>query len=355
MAARVLIVDDEEAVRRLESQILDRSGYSCTLAASLAEAENCLRQMEFDLALIDINMPGGSGLDLAKSIRTHHPDVAALMVTGVDDLKVANTALESGALGYVLKPFQANELLINVASALRRHQVETENRTEREKLEQTVQERTTSAQQALALLEASQGDARSYQEETILRLARAAESRDTETGQHLQRMSRYCELLAQLSGLDPARCVSIRLASILHDVGKIGIPDRILLKPGPLTPHETNIMRQHTDIGHRILIGSKGDLIQLAADIAWTHHEKYDGTGYPRGLRGDAIPLEGRIAAIADVFDGLTSQRVYRPAYRLEKALTMMRGERGKHFDPHLLDVFFNSIDRVLLIKDRFL
>lgn len=194
---------------------------------------------------------------------------------------------------------------------------------------------------------------RASQEETILRLARAAEYRDEETGEHVKRMSRHCALLFQRLGHAPERVELIRLASILHDVGKIGIEDRILLKPGSLTPQEFDIMKQHVDIGHRILAGSDSELLQLAATIVWTHHEKYDGSGYPRGLAGDSIPLEGRVAAIADVFDALTSNRVYRPAFPLDKALNTMREGRAKHFDLQLLDLFLDPIDDVLAIKGQ--
>ncbi|MQB02461.1 MAG: HD domain-containing protein, partial [Actinobacteria bacterium] len=171
----------------------------------------------------------------------------------------------------------------------------------------------------------------------------AAELRDTETGAHIERMSRYCALLAKTIGTDKRRAELIRLASQMHDVGKIGIPDSILLKPGALTPTERTVMQAHTDIGHRILAGSRSELLQLAATIALTHHERIDGGGYPRNLSGDEIPLEGRIAAIADVFDALTSTRVYRGAILIKEALGIMTKGRATQFDAELLDAFFDA------------
>jgi putative two-component system response regulator len=217
-----------------------------------------------------------------------------------------------------------------------------------------VKDRTADLWDAIARLERAERDLRTSREETIERLAIAAEFRHDETAQHIQRMSRYCALLARNAGMDSERSETIRVASLMHDVGKIGIPDYILLKPGPLTPDERAIMQQHTDIGFRILAGSSSELLATAADIAWTHHERVDGSGYPRGLKGEAIPIEGRIAAIADVFDALSSDRAYKTAFSLVTAVEGMRKARGTHFDPELLDVFLNSIDEVLEIKEQY-
>ncbi|MGH2906276.1 MAG: HD-GYP domain-containing protein [Solirubrobacterales bacterium] len=190
------------------------------------------------------------------------------------------------------------------------------------------------------------------QEETIMRLSLAVESRDAETGSHIERMGRYCTLIAGKIGWEEDRCELLRIASPLHDVGKIAIPDAVLQKPGALTPEERVMMEKHAEIGHKILAGSDSPLLDLAARIALTHHEQWDGTGYPNGLQGENIPVEGRIAAIADVFDALTSDRVYRKAMSIEKALSIMTEGRGSHFDPELLDVFLGSIQEVLAIRD---
>jgi diguanylate cyclase (GGDEF)-like protein len=187
-------------------------------------------------------------------------------------------------------------------------------------------------------------------EETIRRLGHAAEFRDSQAGSHIERMSRYCTLLGRRLGLDDERCELLRVASPLHDIGKIAIPDEILFKPGPLTPEERAVIERHAEIGYRLLAGSQSELLELAATIAWTHHERYDGGGYPRRLAGEAIPLAGRIASVADVFDALTSDRVYRPAVPLEQALDLMRQGRGTHFDPAVLDALLDATPDVAAI-----
>src|SRR5437867_2889475 len=343
----VLIVDDEAPVRRLLGRLLEHNGYTCTLAADAREARLQFQENEFALILCDVNMPDESGLDLVKYVLAQNPNTAVVMVTGLDDPHIAQAALEIGAYGYIIKPFESNEVLIDVANALRRRRLEIENRAHRDELEQMVLQRTESLRHALKGLELAA-------EETIRRLAIAAEFRDDETARHIQRMSMYCALLARLSGLDHARCELIRIASPMHDIGKIGTPDHILLKPGKFTPEEFEVMTRHTDIGHRILLGSEAELLKLAATIAWTHHESFDGTGYPRGLAGAAIPLEGRIAAIADAFDALTSKRVYKPAYPVAQAVDLMQSHRGKQFDPALLDTFFGSMSQVTAIRNQY-
>ena len=255
-----------------------------------------LKETPFALVLSDVNMPGESGIDFTREVLAHYPETAVVMVTGIDDRSYAEIAIELGAYGYVLKPFKPNELIINVNNALRRRTLEIENRDHREMLEQTVLERTAALRETIAQLERSDTELRRLREETIRRLSWAAEFRNQETGEHIVRMSLYCALLARLAGLDAERAELIRIASPMHDVGKIGIPDRILLKPGRLTDDEREVMEAHTEMGHRILAGSEVELLDLAAEIALTHHERIDGSGYPRGLAGDAIPIEGRIA-----------------------------------------------------------
>ncbi len=347
----LLIVDDEDLIRRMLGRMLRRKGYDVTLAGSAKEAREALKAQTFELVLSDVNMPGESGLDLVHFITETYPDTAAVMVTGVDDPKIANTALEVGAYGYIIKPFETNEVLINVANALRRRTLEIENRRYRTYLEQTVQERTRDLQHAVVELEAASSELRNSREETIQRLARAAEFRSDETALHIRRMSLYCELLAKKAGLGDRAAELIRIASPMHDIGKIGTPDRILMKAGKLTADEFEIMRQHAEIGYRILNGSSSEMLQLAAKIARSHHEKWDGSGYPQGLVGEDIPLEGRICAVADVFDALTSARCYKPAFSVEKSRAIMEEGRARHFDPALLDLFWEHLDEFLEIK----
>lgn len=343
-SAPILVVDDEEPVRRAIRRIVERAGHECVTAGNVDEARLLLHDRPFALILCDVAMPGASGIELLDEVHAHFPDTAVVMVTGVDDAVLAESALNGGAFGYVIKPFEANEIRINIANALRRRELELENRCHRQRLEHLVEERTRRLHAALKELHSSQ-------EETISRLAMAAEQRDSTTGEHLQRMSRYCELVGRRTGFDDERCELLRLASTLHDIGKIGVPDTVLSKPGKLTDEERAVMRRHTLIGERILGDSHAELLQLASVIAVAHHEWVDGTGYPRGLRGPAIPLEARIAAIGDVFDALTSPRPYKAAMSLDEAVSVMRSERGTHFDGDLLDLFLSGVDEVTAIR----
>ncbi len=350
----ILVVDDEEPIRRLLGYLLQSHGYTVALASDAREARHKLDESPYALLLCDVNMPGESGMDLVRNILEERPHTAAIMVTGLDSSVLANAALDMGAFGYIVKPFESNEVLIDVANALRRRRLEIENRLHREHLEDVVRTRTIALQQALDWLERSEKELRLSREETIQRLAMAAEFRDSSTAQHIQRMSHYCELLARKSGLSPERCDIIRTASPMHDIGKIGTPDHVLLKPGKFTKEEFGVIAQHAEIGYRILGGSDAELLNVAAVIAYTHHERFDGTGYPRGLKGEAIPIEGRIAAIADAFDALTTQRVYKPAFELSHAIELMRKHRGEHFDPDLLDIFMASTEDLARIHGQY-
>ena len=350
----ILIVDDEEPIRRVIGYLLSPHGYPVDFAADAREARKKLDTHPFALMLCDVNMPGESGMDLVRSILSERPETAAIMVTGLDSSVLANAAIEVGAFGYIVKPFESSEVLINVANALRRRKLELENRFHRENLEDIVRTRTIALQQALDWLERSEKELRLSREETIQRLAIAAEFRDSSTARHIHRMSHYCELLARRCGLSSDRCDLIRTASPMHDIGKIGTPDHVLLKPGKFTQEEFGVIAQHAEIGYRILSGSDAELLKVAAVIAYTHHERFDGTGYPRGLKGEAIPIEGRIASIADAFDALTTQRVYKPAFEIGHTIELMLKHRGEHFDPELLDIFFSSTDELVRIRDQY-
>ena len=308
----------------------------CQTAADAAEARMLLARHGFSMVICDVNMPGESGTDLTRWIRDHHPDVAVLMATGIDDPELAQSVLELGAFGYLVKPFKRHEVQINVANALGRRRLELENRDHRALLDQRVEERTQ--------------ELRRSREETIRRLSLAIEFRSRETGEHVERIGNGAAMVARRLRLAPGRCELIRLAAPLHDVGKIGISDEILLKPSALTEAERRCMEGHSEIGYHLLTGSGGDLLETAATIAWTHHERWDGAGYPRRLAGEAITMEGRIVAVMDVFDALTHDRVYRPAMSLERALAIIRDGRESHFDPTVLDAFFETLDELLAL-----
>jgi cyclic di-GMP phosphodiesterase len=335
--ARILIVDDDRHICVLVRRLLERAGYACATAESGAAAKKLLAVEPFELLVCDLQMPGESGLDVISHVRSEYPDTAAIMVTGVDDERLAGHALALGAYGYVVKPFSSTDLAIQVLNALRRRQLEIAQRHERERLEHMVEKRTGELRRAIDDLERSE-------EQTVRRLAAAVEARDHETAEHIERVGEYSALVASCLGLPQGDCELIRRSSTLHDVGKIGVPDEILLKPGPLSPAERVAMERHAKIGYDILSGSELDLLELAATIAWTHHERVDGTGYPRRLAGSEIPLEGRIVAVVDVYDALTSDRPYRPALSHERALGLMCTGKGTQFDAIVLDAFLGAL-----------
>jgi len=344
-------------MRRLLEKLLRLEGYEVVLASTGEQALSEVFARGADTVLLDLRMPGMSGLEVCRQIRNHprtqHTPV--VFITAVNDRELRRQGMEAGADDFLSKPFDEVELLARIRNGVRVKRYYDGMEEQKEQLERAVERRTSELAAVVAQLTRIQQELRTSQEETIYRLSRAAEFRDDETGQHLQRMSWYCHLLGSRSGLDEQTCEMLRIASPMHDVGKLGIPDRILLKPGRLTPEEFAVMKTHAEIGYRILHGSEAVPLRMAATIAHTHHEKWDGNGYPRGLKGEEIPLIGRIAAVADVFDALTSSRPYKPAWPLDAALDLMRKSAGSHFDPALIEVFFASLDDVLTIRERFL
>jgi cyclic di-GMP phosphodiesterase len=331
VAPTILVVDDDETDRKLLATALEREGYGAATASQAAEARRLLSANPFPLVVCDLHMPGGSGLSLVAHIRQEHPDTAILIVSGDCDRETADGLSALGAYGYLIKPFGIEQFLITVANALRRHELE-ESRTVYERaLEHAVTVRTA--------------ELRHSRMETVRRLAVAVESRDGATGLHSERTGRYSWLIATELGLDAETCELISVAMPLHDIGKIAIPDRILHKRGPLSPDELATMQTHTTIGHSILAGGGEELLELAATIAWTHHERLDGSGYPRGLTGELIPVAGRIAAVADTLDALTSDRPYRAALPLEWAVEIVVGLRGTKLDRAMVDALIGSLE----------
>ncbi len=346
----ILIVDDERGLRSWTERALTSQNYLCATAPDAETARRELAGGAFDLVLLDVNLPGESGIDLLRHLRVDHPRVAVLMITGEDDLALASTAIELGAYGYLVKPVRAGELVINVVNVLHRRRREEELRRRVERLQGIGARRMGAMRGAIAAAGLEDDAVEAFQGDAVRRLVRLAEARDDETGKHMMRMGRYCELIALRHGLPEARAAQLGLASELHDIGKVAIPDSILLKPGRLTDEEFDVMKTHASIGHGLLEDGDSELMQVAATVALTHHERWDGSGYPRAMSGEEIPIEGRIAAVADVFDALTSDRVYRPAFPVGLAVDMMEEQRGRHFDPGLLDALrgtFDEIDRV--------
>jgi putative two-component system response regulator len=344
--ASILVVDDEEYLRGIVARRLSRDGYDCECAGGGAEAVEAMKRRDFSLVVSDINMPDMSGIDLLREIRSSHPRTGVIMLTGVDDRTTAGEAIEIGAYGYILKPFETSELLINVANALRRRELEMQRDRYEEQLEEAVRQRTKELQVA--------------QDVTIHGLAVLAEYRDNETGGHIMRTQHYVGILAETlaahprfrSRLDSATVGLFAKSTPLHDIGKVGIPDAILQKPGRLTPEEFEIMKRHTIYGRdaiaraESMLGAEADnsFLRVAREITVSHHEKWDGSGYPFGLAGEDIPLVGRIMAVIDVYDALISRRVYKPPFTHRRAMDIITEGDGRvmpgHFDPHVLEVF---------------
>ncbi|MCU1400125.1 MAG: Response regulator with domain [Acidimicrobiales bacterium] len=347
----MLVVDDDDDLRRSTALILVRHGYVCCEAASSAEARAVV-DFEQDVAVVlcDISMPGGSGIELLRWLTADFPDLAVVMMTAVDDSSVAETAFDLGAFGYVTKPFEPNQLLIGLSGALRRRELEADRKNHLHALEDTIA-RTQLLNGVVDELGRRSPEASVDGAEEIERLSLAVSLRDEETGRHLERMSRYAVVLAQAVGFTAMPLDDLRVAIALHDVGKIGVPDGVLLKPGPLSPDEYAAMQRHAQIGFQLLAGSTSELLLIASDIAMTHHEWWDGHGYPRGLEGTEISEAARIAAVADVFDALTSDRVYRPALTFDEAIAIMSELRGRQFEPRLLDAFVGSMGAIAEIR----
>jgi putative two-component system response regulator len=362
----IAVVADDRSGALAVIELLSDAGFArCVWTDDAAEALAVLRRQRPDIVLLEISPPGRDGIELLRQLHdderlTHVPTI---VLTSADDRELRRCALELGAGDFLAKPIDPTELVPRVRNAwnVRSYQ----ERLERQacELDRVVRERT--AELALSRLE------------LIHCLGRAAEYRDNETGRHVVRVGHYVGVLARQLGLEPRLVELMELAAPLHDVGKIGIPDSILRKPGSLARDEYRIMQQHCDLGSRIfndaadgsttdIVGSHPEMglsfiaeyvspvLRMAASIAVTHHERWDGTGYPNGLKGTQIPLEGRITAVADVFDAISTHRVYKSAYPLEQCFQILREGRGTHFDPDVLDAFFVRLDDILAIYREF-
>ena len=335
----ILVVDDEAPVRGLLAYWLGAQGYRCAQAATAEEALLALEGGNFELLVADILMPGKSGIELLAAVRQRYPDVAAIMVTAVDDRQTAIRALELGAYGYVIKPFEENEVIINVVNAFERRRLVLESQGYERSLEQRLREQTQ--------------EIRASREEISLRLMSAQEYRHDETGAHIRRMGLYAEVLARHMDCTEEQAEILRLGAPMHDVGKIGVPDSILTKPGKLTEDEFDIMKTHTTIGGRILERSHIPLVNVARDIAVSHHERWDGSGYPQGISGENIPETARMVAVVDVYDALVHRRVYRAAMPEDEALAIMAAENGSHFDTSIYEVFLQALPQFRSIQQR--
>ena len=339
-SARVMIVDDRSTARSL-LEGLARTLEPGVIVESFADPLDALAQMQHvtpDLIITDFRMPGMDGIEFTRRIRADRrlADVPIIIVTVVEDRQIRYQALENGATDFLTRPIDPQECRARCLNllALRRNQKMVADRAQW--LEDQVMQATR--------------EVRTRERETLMKLAKAGEYRDEETGNHILRMAKYARLVAEELKLTAMECDEIEAAAPMHDIGKIGIPDQILLKPGRHTPEETAVMRRHPLIGHEILCDSPSRYLQMGAVIALGHHEKFDGSGYPQGLAGEAIPLAARIVAVADVFDALMSNRPYKRAWSFQDALNYLQSESGRHFDPACVRAFELRIDAVATI-----
>ena len=330
---KILVVDDEEAIREVVSTMLESKGYRCTVAHNGRVAQEHIKRTTPDLILSDMIMPEMDGIKLLEWVREFDPDVPVIMVTAIHDISTALEAIRRGAYDYILKPFEKDQLFLGVGRALQHRRLVNENRKYQRDLEQQVEDRTARLQEALDQLEQSYDD-------TLEALGSALDLKDAETEGHCQRVTAFCISIAKTMPVPETYLPILARAAFLHDIGKMAIPDGILRKPGPLTDEEKKIMRTHCEIGYNMLI--RIPFLRDAAEIVLAHQEFYDGSGYPRGLRSDQIPLGARIFTIADSLDAMISDRPYRRALPMPHAREEIKRCSGSQFDPEVVKVFLS-------------
>jgi putative nucleotidyltransferase with HDIG domain len=327
----VLVVDDESSMRKLLAAMLTDSGVACGMAASGEEALKVVEQEEVTAILADLHMPHLSGMQLLMQVRPLYPDLAFIVVTGEDDVRVGIEAMRNGADDYLVKPLQPEVVLASLQRALEKKLLQQQLEKYKRQLEEMVEERTKQLQSALRQLEGSYGD-------TLRALGAAIDLRDSPTAGHSQRVALYSLKIAAELGLREQELRTLSMGASLHDIGKLAIPDSILLKPGPLSEEEWRIMRSHVQIGYDLV--KQIPFLAEAAEIVLGHHERYDGTGYLRGLKGIEAPLGARIFAVADTVDAMTSDRPYRSALTFKEAFEEIRRGSGIRYDPQVSGSF---------------
>ncbi|MBN2782821.1 MAG: response regulator [Campylobacterales bacterium] len=325
---RVMVVDDSKTIVKILCMLLEKRFDMDLEVVKCDSGEVALRKLEdihVDLVLLDVVMEGIDGFETCRRIKQNPltKDVTVIFLTSKSEEQDIIKGFEVGGVDYISKPFREAEFVARVKTQLELKKYQNK-------------------------------EIESTQSEVIIKMGEIGESRSEETANHVKRVAKYCYLLAHLYGLDEADCNLLAAASPMHDIGKVSTPDNILKKPGRLTDEERVEMQKHTTVGYELFSNSKGKILRTAAIVAHEHHEKYDGTGYPRGLRGNEIHIFGRIVAVADVFDALGSERVYKKAWELDKILKLLEEEKGKHFDPYLVDIFLENINQFLEIREKF-
>jgi putative two-component system response regulator len=341
--AVILAVDDEPRNLKLLEAMLRPMGYTIITVTDGQSAVRAASEKSVDVVLLDIMMPGLSGFDTAKILKEDEATktIPIVMVTALSDITDRVRALEAGADDFLTKPVDISELRARISSLLKVKRYNDYMKNHQRELEIEVGKRTSELRGAYEKI-------KKYTLDSIIRLTRASEYRDEDTGSHIMRMSRYSAAVAARMGLNENAVESILLAAPMHDIGKIGIPDRILLKPGKLTEDEWAVMKQHTVFGGKILEDSDTPILRMGEMIALGHHERWDGNGYPGGIAGKKIPLAARIVSIADIFDALTSKRPYKEPFTIEKSFDLIAGMKGSSLDPDVVDAFF-SIEKEIV------
>jgi putative two-component system response regulator len=336
----VLVIDDDKTIADLICRWLKAEGYDCSYALEGVSAVGQLKEKEFDVVVCDIMLPGMSGMDLLMMIKKLYPDLAVIMETGIDDMETAKNCLQIGAYGYITKPFKRSDVLISVEGALERKREEVDRRKHERALTDKIRSITEKLDEKDQML--------------VLKLLSALAARDDETEAHSRRLGMYAATIAQGMGWDQVTVSIIRNAAPLHDIGKVGIRDGILLKPGSLTSEEFEEMKLHTVIGSKILGDSELPVMKMASEIAEGHHERWDGSGYPHGLAGMDIPAPARIVGVVDVYDALVHDRVYRPAMSEERALDIMvQANQAGQYDPDVFYTFLRLLPDLRSIKEQ--
>lgn len=351
---RILVVDDDQTIRAFLRDYLESLGHQVESANDGFEAIAKL-ELDIDLVFLDVRMPGMDGFEVTRWIRdnSQFKDIPVIMATGLNTTQDRIRAVEAGANDFITKPFDCTEIYTRTTSLLRMKEAHDALKSYKNELEGTVAKRTEALRRALDKMVDTQRRLREANLETIHRLVIAAEFKDMNTAAHIQRMSRFSAMLARKINLTPGEVESILYASPMHDIGKIGTPEEILLKPGKLSGDEWLEMKQHTLFGAQILENSSSELLHMGEIIAVSHHERWDGGGYPHGLAGEEIPLWGRICTIADVFDALASERPYKKAFSNEEALKILKEGSGKQFDRQLVNIFTDNMSEVIEIQNK--